>query len=105
MYPLKSYQPGGNDRYSAKKSAKPVNFICVAPEAKHVSIVGDFNGWNPGANPMKRLPDGGWHTQVPLSHGHHRYLFYIDGNRRLDPRAQGITRTDENERVSIVAIS
>ena len=29
-------------RYSAKKMAKPVNFICVAPEAKSVTLVGDF---------------------------------------------------------------
>ncbi len=23
------------DRYSAKKMAKPINFVCVAPEASH----------------------------------------------------------------------
>jgi 1,4-alpha-glucan branching enzyme len=105
MYPIKSYQLGGKDRYSAKKNAKPVNFICVAPEAKQVSIIGDFNGWNPAANPMRRLPDGGWQAQVPLPHGHHRYLFYIDGSAALDPRAQGIGRTENNERVSLIAIS
>src|SRR5262245_54725904 len=44
----------GADRYSAKKMSKPVNFICVAPEAKEVHLLGDFNSWNPTAHPMKR---------------------------------------------------
>ena len=35
------------DRYSAKKMAKPVNFVCVAPDAKQVHLAGDFNDWDP----------------------------------------------------------
>ena len=92
-------------RYSAKRISKPVNFICTAPGATQVSVIGEFNGWNPEANPMKRQPDGAWAVQVPLSHGHHQYLFYVDGEAFLDPRAQGVTRTAQGERVSLLAIS
>lgn len=103
-----SQQPGASSalhRYSAKRTAKPVNFICSAPGAKHVSVIGDFNNWEPNANPMKRQPDGAWMVQVPLSHGHHQYLFWVDGQAQLDPRAQGVTRNELGERVSLLAIS
>src|SRR6476469_11144538 len=80
-------------RYSAKRVSKPVNFIFQAPGATQVSVIGDFNGWRPEANPMKRQPDGAWMAQISLSHGHHQYLFLADGQAYLDPRAQGIART------------
>ena len=81
------------------------NFICNAPQARHVSIVGDFNGWNPAANPMKKGPDGAWLIQVELKHGHHRYAFLVDGQIVLDPSAMGIARDDQGQRVSLIANS
>src|SRR5690348_2235694 len=91
--------------YSAKNLVKPVNFYCSAPEAKSVSLVGDFNGWNPLAVPMKRRVDGEWFVQVLLTHGHHRCRFLVDGKPMLDPRATGVTRNKANEEVSLVAVS
>jgi 1,4-alpha-glucan branching enzyme len=103
MDSTRSYSAG--DRYSAKKMSKPVNFICVAPEATQVYLLGDFNGWNPVASPMKRQPDGAWLIQVPLHHGHHHYRFLVDGKPVLDPRAQGIARDQKGEKVSLIAVS
>ena len=91
--------------YGAKRTLRGVNFICVAPQAQLVSLVGDFNKWSPDANPMKRMPDGAWLLMVELAHGHHRYAFWVDGNLTLDPRAQGVTRNDEGERVSLLPVS
>lgn len=93
------------DRYSAKKMFKPVNFVCVAPAAQQVNLAGDFNHWNPEASPMQRQPDGAWLLQVPLHHGHHQYLFIVDGKPVLDPRAQGVARNRRGERVSLIAVS
>jgi hypothetical protein len=42
---------------------------------------------------------------VELKHGHHRYAFLVDGVLTLDPRAQGITRSDKGERVSLIPVS
>jgi hypothetical protein len=42
---------------------------------------------------------------INLKHGHHRYAFLVDGVLNLDPRAQGITRNDKGERVSLVPVS
>ena len=93
------------DRYSAKKMAKPVNFICVAPSAHRVTLVGDFNDWDPNAYPMKRQADGNWLLQIPLHHGHHHYQFVVDGKPTLDPNAQGVGRNLKNEKVSLIAVS
>ena len=93
------------NRYSAKKMQKPVNFICNAPAAKSVSLVGDFNDWDPTAYPMKQQPDGAWMIQIPLNHGHHHYQFVVDGKPTLDPRAQGVARNEQNEKVSLLAVS
>ena len=91
--------------FAPKKPLRAVNFICHAPQAKCVSLVGDFNDWNSAAHPMNRMPDGAWLLSVELKHGHHRYAFLVDGHLSLDPRAQGITRNDQGERVSLVPVS
>ncbi len=88
-----------------KQTLRSMNFICNAPQAQAVSLVGDFNEWRPAAHPMKRMPDGAWFVNVDLKHGHHRYAFLVDGHLTLDPRAQGITRNDQGERVSLIPVS
>ena len=88
-----------------KKSLRAINFICHAAQAHSVSLVGDFNQWDPVAHPMKQMADRSWLLTVELKHGHHRYAFLVDGALTLDPRAQGITRNDKGERVSLVPVS
>ena len=87
---------GNGARYSAKNFSIPVNFVLTAPNAKRVAVVGDFNDWR---------PDGSWGVQIPLAHGHHQYLFWVDGEPKLDPRAQGVGRNSKNEKVSLLAVS
>ena len=87
------------------KTLRAVHFICPAPQASKVTVVGDFNAWNPAAHPLRQGPDKVWITTVELKHGHHRYAFLVDGVLTLDTRAQGITRNDQNERVSLMPVS
>lgn len=92
-------------RYSAKRNLHHANFYCLAPQARQVMLVGDFNKWNPTAAPMQRMPDGRWMTSLELPHGYHRYLFLVDGKPVLDPNATGKTRNERNEPVSLIALS
>lgn len=87
------------------KNLRAVNFVCHATQAHAVSLVGDFNQWNPASHPMTPMPDRSWLLKVELKHGHHRYAFLVDGVLTLDPSAQGITRNDKGERVSLVPVS
>lgn len=66
-----------------------VKFVLVAPQAARVSLVGDFNRWDPAATPMERTPTGGtWSVVIPLSAGRHEYAFVVDGKQWLpDPSA------------------
>ena len=88
-----------------KQTLRSMNFICNAPQAQAVSLVGDFNEWRPAAHPMKRMPDGAWRVEISLNHGHHHYLFLVDGKPLLDPKAQGIARNEKGEKVSLLAVS
>jgi 1,4-alpha-glucan branching enzyme len=91
--------------YGYQKTLRAINFICHASKATSVSLVGDFNQWDPKSHPMKHMPDRSWLVTVNLKHGHHRYAFLVDGVLSLDPHAQGITRNDLGERVSLVPVS
>jgi hypothetical protein len=65
-----------------------VRFALVAPKAAHVSIVGDFNEWNPSALPLRRLADGRtWQIDVPLAPGRYTYAFFVDGRIARDSAA------------------
>lgn len=54
-------------------------FRCRAPGARRVSLVGDFNGWQPGGNSMTDPDeDGIWEVRIPLASGTYRYMFLVD---------------------------
>jgi 1,4-alpha-glucan branching enzyme len=105
MSSLRRHPPLNAHRYSAKKMLKPIPFVCSEVDAQEVFIIGDFNDWDPRTHPMKRQHDGMWRIELPLCHGHHHYLFMVDGKPLLDPRANGVARNGRNEKVSLVAVS
>lgn len=72
-------------------TAANVRFVYVAPGAASVSLVGDFNQWNPTAKPLRRLGDGTWITDVPLAPGRYAYAFVVDGKVVTDPSAPRAT--------------
>ncbi len=70
------------------QASLPVRFAVEAPEAVHVSIVGDFNGWNPAGLPLHRMPDGRtWEVEVGLAPGRYAYAFVVDGRLARDSSA------------------
>jgi 1,4-alpha-glucan branching enzyme len=64
-----------------------VQFTCYAPKAHRVMIVGDFNNWSTGADPMyDREEKGLWSITLPLQPGRYEYKFLIDGEKWIgDP--------------------
>jgi 1,4-alpha-glucan branching enzyme len=48
--------------------------------AKKASLCGEFNGWDPKANPMKKRKGGRWSTTISLkSGGEYRFRYLLDG--------------------------
>lgn len=67
-------------------SAVRVQFVLVDPAAKQVSVVGDFNDWNPTANPLQSV-GGVWSSVAVVTSGRHDYAFVVDGKWISDPAA------------------
>lgn len=69
-----------------------VRFVLVDPDARRVSLVGDFNGWTPDATPLTGQDAGEvWTASVPVTRGRHEYAFIVDGRRWVvDPCAAAI---------------
>ncbi len=99
------HYPGNAELYSAKRTLHQVSFSCFAPNATQVTLAGDFNQWDSGATPMRRMPDGGWLVSLPLHHGHHQYYFLVNGRPTLDPRSSGTVRNEHGEPASLIAVS
>lgn len=89
-------------------TGRQVQFVLAARGAQHVTLVGDFNDWDPSATPLRAVPgpDGLWSVQVPLAPGRHEYAFVVDGRRWLaDPSAPRSTDDDFGTPNSVVTVS
>lgn len=68
--------------------AKPTTkFMLYAPDAKQVSLCGEFNAWEPGVTPMKLGINGLWEAALILEPGRYQYKFVADGQWLADPNA------------------
>lgn len=59
-----------------------------APGASRVFVVGDFNGWDPAANRMRRMKDGSFRARLDLEPGTYQYKFVADGSWVHDGEAE-----------------
>ena len=73
-----------------------VRFVIAAPEAGTVTVVGDFNGWNAEATPLRATSnDGVWTVALPLAAGSYQYAFVIDGTAWVADPAAPLALEDE----------
>jgi len=64
---------------TTQEGVEGVRFAVWAPHAQHVSVVGDFNGWNGLDHPLQRLDFGFWGAFVPVARHGQRYKFRVTG--------------------------
>jgi len=58
-----------------------VHFAVWAPNAREVSVIGDYNAWNPDANPLSVRPEAGiWEGFVPDIGPNTLYKYHIASN-------------------------
>lgn len=83
-----------------------VQFVLVAPTARSVALVGDFNDWNSQATPLRPASSNGvWTVSVPLAAGRHQYAFIVDGTRWMaDPTAPAAVDEDFGVPSSVVTV-
>ena len=74
---IKEYRKGG---YKCKVTFRLPKE--AAPEAKQVTIAGDFNNWDPEKTPLSRTKDGDFFVTIDLkSKQEYRFRYCIDGSR------------------------
>lgn len=86
-------------------SAVPVAFVFVAPDARHVALAGDFNGWDTTSTPMVRSASGLWTVAVPLAPGRYGYAFVVDGRRFVADPAAPFAPDDFGQPTSVITVS
>jgi hypothetical protein len=82
---------------AAAAAPQRVQFVLVAPDAKKVAVVGDFNGWDAShvAYQARQRGGGVWSVTAPVPVGHHRYSFVVDDSLWVaDPTAPRVVDTD-----------
>ena len=61
-----------------------VEFRIFSPSASYISIVGDFNRWNPENDVLFRDDKNIWRIRKHLPKGKYRYSYVIDGEWKTD---------------------
>jgi 1,4-alpha-glucan branching enzyme len=72
----------------AKSPAKSVSLVVQAPDAKAVSVTGDFTQWSDEGLPLSKASNGEWQTSLKLAPGEYQYRLRIDGDWRDHAEAQ-----------------
>jgi len=90
----------------AAVAVSTVRFTIDAPDARQVSLVGDFNSWRPATLPLARAANGRtWVVDVPLAPGRYVYSFVVDGSLAIDPAAPRATDDDFGTPSSVVLVT
>jgi 1,4-alpha-glucan branching enzyme len=63
-----------------RNGQRGVQFAVWAPNAKLVSVIGDFNHWNVFANPMEPSSSGVWETFIPHLRQGDVYKYHLESN-------------------------
>jgi hypothetical protein len=66
---------------------EPITLRLHAPAASAVSVVGDFNGWDPQAHRLRKAGSGWWEIDLQLAAGSYEYVFLVDGQPVVPPEA------------------
>lgn len=85
-----------------KISRGVVEFRIYKPSAKIISLVGDFNNWNPEEDLMERDSRGVWRLKKKLLPGQYRYRYIIDGKWTVDVYNPNSSSDNTGELCSII---
>jgi 1,4-alpha-glucan branching enzyme len=76
-----------HEKLGAHVEPDGTHFAVWAPNAAQVSVIGDFNGWDPRANPMRANDAGIWTAMVSKARQGSLYKYQVvsrHGNHRAD---------------------
>jgi 1,4-alpha-glucan branching enzyme len=95
------------ERLGAHRIGESTRFGVWAPNAQSVSVVGDFNGWDPRAHPMRQGADasGIWEAWIAQAKPGSVYKYHVvskQGNFRVDKADPYAFRCEEPPRTGSI---
>ncbi len=83
--------PDGTRQGAWEVESELVRFALWAPNIKMVSVVGDFNGWEPTAHLLAVDEGDLWWCEIGLSAGEYEYMYVINEDQFIgDPYAREV---------------
>jgi len=81
-------------------------YLPTEVKAQTAALVGDFNGWDKTANPMKIKKDGTFYTAITLETGKaYEFRYFLDGERwENDWQADAYVQSDMGVENSVVEV-
>lgn len=88
-----------------KTKIKKVSFSLLAPQAKRVTIAGNFNKWDANNAPLiKSNKEGLWKRELDLESGKYEYKFVVDGRWVNDPGNKKTVRNPFGTENSLIEV-
>lgn len=81
-----------------------IEFNIYKPGARLISLVGDFNNWNPENDLMQKGKDGIWRIKKKLNRGTFRYKFIVDGKWLPDLYNRDSASDDSGSVCSVIKV-
>ncbi len=93
-----------NQAEGSETQVAPASFVFVAPSAKSVAVIGDFNDWQP--TPMMwDSAAGAWSLTLTVPVGVHQYQFLVDDSLHLTDPTAARTTGDFGSANSIIKVA
>src|SRR6476661_380878 len=90
---------------AVERGPRTIEFVLRTTADSAVTLVGDFNDWDPRATPLHPGAGGVWTATVPLHPGRYRYTFIVDGSWRRDPAAPRALEEDFGTPTSVITVA
>jgi hypothetical protein len=88
-----------------KRSSTTVTFVLPA-DVGPVSVVGDFNGWDPMSTPLRKRSNGTRSAAVELTPGDHQFRYLAESTGFFDdPDADRIEPNGYGDTHSVLSVS
>jgi hypothetical protein len=94
-----------DNQIAVNQTSKSHRFVIYRPDVASAEITGSFTGWQPRT--MHRIGDSGyWEAELQVPSGEHRFVYILDGSRRItDPTVSIREKDDFGGENSILSIS
>jgi hypothetical protein len=88
-----------------KRAPSKVTFI-LPDDVGPVSVVGDFNGWDPAAHPLRRRSNATRSVAVDLPPGRYAFRYLADGQGFFDePEADAVEANGYGDTHSLLVVA